>query len=139
MSQSLSSLLPSESRLTVRKDQEGVFTLEKKRNHNPQPFFSRFTQKLNLFFFFPFILWFIWCLCSVEASPSAVSLCVSFGSAQCLQRLSVVCRKGNAAMISFPVLFFFYLKQKEKQASELVSMQIIQSEETHQLLIISIF
>lgn len=44
---------------------------------------------------------------------SLVSLCViSFGTSLCLQRLSVVCRKGNAAMISFPV---FTLNRKTSQ------------------------
>lgn len=115
MSQSLSSLVPSESHLTVRKDQEGVcdqrlhIRKEKKRNHNPQPFF----------------------LVHIEIKPFFLSFCGLFGACAqwkhplfrvslfhldplCLQRLSVVCRKGNAAMISFPVLFLPKTKQKNK-------------------------
>lgn len=117
MSRSLSSLVPSKSRLTVRKDQEGVcdqrlhIRKEKKRNHNPQPFFLVHTE-IKPFFSFHFVVYLVPVLSG--SIPSSASLCVSFGSALCLQRLSVVCRKGNAAMISFPVLFLPKTKQKNK-------------------------
>lgn len=79
-----------------------VFTLVKKRNWNPLPFFLVHIEIKHPHPPLDFVV----DLVPVHSGSilSLVSLCViSFGTSLCLQRLSVVCRKGNAAMISFPV------------------------------------
>lgn len=89
-----------------------VFTLEKKRNHNPQPFFLVHTD-VKPFFSFHFVVYLVPVL--IGRIPISVSL--FHLDLLCLQRLGVFCRKGNAAMISFPVLF---LPKTETHASEKV-------------------